>query len=352
MTRELLDLLIRDQEKAPLETRPGPYWRQKSWSAYRSLNKYGLQGFRSSCGPNVAALSYGDTCVTDVRLTLGRSVGARLALYTIQNTPLRGLFERQVELTRTQLAEKEAIVRRSYQYVADKRLSYLVETYEVNNSVNYGCTNVVEFHGSEYSVQYLSLLDQIDRVNQQMSFGSSTSFLEIGPGFGATVHLIEQNYSNIRKYILVDIAPNIYLLTEYLRSIYGKAVIDYQEVVDLENISFAKDDSLEIIVIPPWKLSNFEGSIDYCWNSHSFVEMTGEAVEFYSQQLARLSSDKTNYAFVTYDLFDVRTTIDPLTMIEMFTSIGAFAHHKFETLFDTTRLNLFFLRKSMESTSD
>ena len=352
MTQEFLDLLVRDQESAPLETGPGPYWTQKSWSARRSLNKHGLQGFRSSCGPNVAALSYGDAHVTDVRLTLGRSLGARLALYTIHSTPLRRLFERQVELTQSQLVEKEAIARRTYQFAHGERLSYLLETYEVNNSVNYGCTNTLEFRGSEYSVHYLSLLDQIDRVEQQLSLGSSISFLEIGPGFGATTHLVEQNYPNIRKYLLVDIAPNIYLLTEYLRSIYGNSVIDYKQVVNSDCISFTTDDSLEIIVIPPWKLKDFQGSMDYCWNSHSFVEMRPEAVAYYSQQLARLSNIATKYAFITYDQFDVSVTIDPHLMVESFDSIDLLKHHQFETLFDPARANLFFLSQSPETTSD
>lgn len=343
MTRELLDLLIRDDKTAPLEMSAGPYWAQKTWSARRSLRKYGLDGFRSSSDRNMAALSFGDINVTDIRLTLGRSLRARVALSIVENTPLRNLFDRQVELTRSLLSEKEQIVRSLYRHANSERLRYLLGSYQIEDSVNFGCTSTVKYGELEYSVLYLSLLDQLDRVEQQMSLDSCTSFLEIGPGFGATMHLIEQNYPLIRKYLLVDIVPNVYVVSEYLRKLYGDAVVDYRVTRMSQSISFHRDSDLEIIVIPPWKLKVVDESFDYCWNSNSFVEMRNESLRYYSNQIARLSKVDTKYAVLTYDRFNTETTLDPKAMIKLLTSLPPMNEVRFDRLFESTRQNLYFL---------
>jgi putative sugar O-methyltransferase len=349
MTRELLDLLIRDDKTALPEMSAGPYWTQKTWSARRSLRKYGLEEFRSSKGHNVATLSFGDLSITDVRLTLGRSLGARLALSIVENTPLRSLFDRQVALTRSLLDEKERIVRSLYRYANSERLRYLLESYQVDDTINFGCTSTVEYGELEYSVLYLSLLDQLDRVESQMSLNSCTSFLEIGPGFGATMHLIEQNYPLIRKYLLVDIVPNIYVVSEYLRNIYGDAVVDYRVTCKSQSISFDQNADLEIIVIPPWKLAMVDENFDYCWNSNSFVEMRNDSLEFYSDQLARLSKVNTKYAVLTYDRFDTETTLDPEAMIQLLASLPPLGEFRFDRLFESARQNLYFLGQNGET---
>lgn len=343
MTKELLDLLIQDDKAAPPEMSAGPYWTQKTWSARRSLRKHGLEEFRSSRGNNVAALSFGDVGISDVRQTLGRSLGGFLALRILENTPLRDIFDRQVELTRALLSEKEEISRRLYRHANSKRLRYLLESYQVGSTINFGCTSTVEYGELEYSSLYLTLLDQLDRVEQQMSLNSCRSFLEIGPGFGATAHLIEQNYPLMRKYCLVDIVPNIYVVSEYLREIYGEAVVDYRETRESETISFKPDDELEIVVIPPWSLPTVEGQFDSFWNSNSFVEMTNNILAFYSNHLERLSSDTTNYSIVTYDRYDTNTTLAPEAMIKSLPCLPSMNESRFETLFNNERQNIYFV---------
>jgi len=94
-------------------------------------------------------------------------------------------------------------------------------------------------------------LDILDFVEKNSSLKGMHSLLEIGPGFGVNIHLIEQNYPEIRKFVAVDVVPNICVATEYLRNIYSDSVQDYLATREMNEIKFKDDQSLEIFIIPP-----------------------------------------------------------------------------------------------------
>lgn len=81
--------------------------------------------------------------------------------------------------------------------------------------------------------------------------------MEIGGGFGANLHITLFNFPNIRKIIYVDIAPNLYIATQYLRSFYGDSVKDISTAK--KNFSFAETEDLEIFCILPSQIEKFVG---------------------------------------------------------------------------------------------
>jgi len=60
LVNELLRNLISDQKNVSDLYQPGPYWRKKTLSASKELEKNGLTDFRSSNDINTSASSFGD----------------------------------------------------------------------------------------------------------------------------------------------------------------------------------------------------------------------------------------------------------------------------------------------------
>ncbi len=176
----------------------------------------------------------------------------KLGMAILNHTPLKKLFDFQVNLTRTYHNKLIDFEKNRLAFTKFDRLSELIKNYHVENSINFGCDNITKFKDKNYSTIYLEILDILDFVERNSTLKGVHSLLEIGPGFGTNIHLIEQNYPEIRKFIAVDIVPNIWVATEYLRSIYGDSVKDYLATREMKEIKFKDDRSLEIFVIPSW----------------------------------------------------------------------------------------------------
>jgi putative sugar O-methyltransferase len=126
--------------------------------------------------------------------------------------------------------------------------------------------------------------------------------LKLGGGFGINAHLLIENYPNIRKIIYLDIPPNLYVGTQYLKSFYGKCVKTYSETSKLGKIEFDSGDELEIICIAPHQIERLAVDVDIFQNSHSFVEMSSDIVKNYAKHIDRMTHhNKSSIALVSYD---------------------------------------------------
>lgn len=320
---KLLKTLISDQEKVLEIYKPSKYWWKKSLSAAKEIEKNGLNDFRSSTDINTTAVSYGDAKVIDCRRILDTSsIIIRLGLAILNHTPLKKLFDAQVNATRKSVSRVIELEKNALAFSNPVRLTELIDNYKIENTINFGCDRITVFKGKEYSTNYLIMLDYLDFVEKHWTLKNLNSFLEIGPGFGTLIHLIEQNYPNIRKFIAVDIVPNVWVLTEYLRSYYGDCVKDYSETKEMKEIKFKDDTSLEIFVIPPWEIEKISSSIDCFWNSSSFVEMSTYIVANYAEKIARISTAESTYNFISYNVFDLKTTFNPNLIPELFPKVN------------------------------
>lgn len=320
--KNLLEILISDQKNTTNIYKPGPYWWKKSLSAARELEKNGLTDFRSSNNTNTAGSAFGDNSITDARrIVETSSIQSKLGMIILNHTPLKKLFDFQVNLTREYQKRLINFEKNKLALTNPDRLFELVKNYRIENSINFGCDAITKFNDDEFSTYYLQILNMLDLVRKNSNLDSVNSFLEIGPGFGANIHLIEQNFLKIRKFIVVDIVPNIWVVTNYLKNFYGDSVIDYLETREMDEIKFKDDKTLEIFVIPPWQIDKISSSIECFYNSNSFVEMTPEIITNYAKNLTRIRTSKTLYNFISYDKFDLKTTIHPDSILEFFNDV-------------------------------
>ena len=166
---------------------------------------------------------------------------------------------------------------------------------------------------------------------------------EIGGGFGANIHLLLQNYKNIRKILYLDISPNLYVGTQYLKAFYSTAVFDYRGLKHLDSIKFSLDDRIQIFCIAPWQIEKFESPIDILINSHSFVEMPVNVVGNYVDYFSKFPSSKDSaIALITYDGYDLSTTFHPNELPKFFEG-RRFCNFEKDTLLNSSRKNLYFV---------
>lgn len=298
----LLEMMIVDGAAADGVYKPGPYWKVKTKTAYRQIKEYGLVDFRGTS--NLIGQSFSDHVFIDVS-TSGTLKG-RVASLVLNKTPyLSQVFANQVILTRAYWD----VYRRNRNLVWSNsfRVKDLLDRYKVNDSINAGCIDTLEIEGITVSAYYLTVLDTHDYLAQHVDYGIGSTLLEIGGGFGAYLHLLVSNYPNLRKFLYLDMAPNLYVGTQYLRSLYGDSVQTYRETRGMHTIKFRDDSDLEIICIAPYQLQTFQGSVDFVHNAHSFVEMPRDAVANYARLSEGILKKGGSITLVSYDPYDQKT---------------------------------------------
>lgn len=305
--QNLLTQIIQGAASAPEIYSPGSYWLPKTKNAVYQLRKFGMRNFRSS--ENSAITSFGDNPTINIINTLSTKPKDKFKKFLISVKPFKGLFESQVSLTRQHFLEGLAAL--NAYYAIHPRVSELLEKYKINFDTTLGgCETFFTYGDRRISHIYLKLLDTLDYIDSSVDLSKVRSVIEIGGGFGVNVDLQIQFFPNIRKFLYVDIAPNLYVGTQYLKSKYGTSVVDFRISKDLDEIKFKNDESLEIFCILPIQIEKVNSKFDLFHNAHSFVEMPRESVVNYASQLQKLLNENGRIYLVTYDGYD-HLTITP-----------------------------------------
>lgn len=316
---ELLELIVCDAANVTKQYQPAPYWKKKSYRAARELVRYGLDDFRGT--ESGISSSFGDNTLVNLRNAYrsGRIDSLKSALTKFPG--FKQVFEAQVKLTE-EFFRNELVYKNEYLW-RSKRVQELISKYQIlsMDTTRGGCVQFLEFDDLVISHHYLKLLDTLDVMLTEIDRTSLTGMttLEIGGGFGVNTHLMIELFG-ARKIVYLDISPNLYVGTQYLKSFYGTSVIDYRKSKN-SPIRFQDDNSLEIFCILPHQIENIEGDIDLFHNAHSFVEMSEPIVRNYASKVnAMLSIDAGIAYLVSYDGFDPATTLNPDFLNSVFES--------------------------------
>lgn len=300
----LLDKLLVDEQKINKELySAGNYWNYKTTKIVNEIKKKGLSEFRSY--KNGIGTSFTDSQVLDIRneLNLKGKIVSKIFSIPFVNR----IFKEQLQVTKNHLDlhnKNKAIV-----FQNDKNVLNLLNKYKFENTTSFGCDTIFEYNNKDYSCHYLEMADRINKLSSSFNFNKIKSFFEIGGGFGSNIHFLITNFTNIKKILYLDIVPNIYIGTEYLKHFYKERVKDYSELKDLKKISFSNDNNLEILCIPPWLIEKVEVSIDHFHNSASFIEMPKKVIENYVKFIKKFKSNEIS--IISYLDFDSNTTFDP-----------------------------------------
>ena len=300
----LLKTLINDEKKNNKNLySSGPYWDYKNKRAILEIKKKGLKDFRGMSSG--IGSSFADSLILDIRNEFnlkGRAIG-KIFSFPILNK----IYNTQLKITRKHIEsflKNKAIV-----YKNNKEVIDLLSKYKFENTTEFGCIQKFEYLKNEYSMHYLVMADRINNLSSLFNFRKMNSFFEIGGGFGANIHFLLTNYPNIKKVIYLDTVPNIYVGTEYLRFHYKEKVRDYTSTKKLNEISFSKNDNLEIFCIPPWEIEKLNIKVDHFHNAASFVEMPDEVIKNYHKYIKKFETKEIS--LISYDNFNPKTTFNP-----------------------------------------
>lgn len=182
---KLLDLLIKHSE---FETRavykPGPYWDYKTKKILYWLKKEGLKNFRGF--NSGVGTSYCDNNVIDIRKELGKK--GRLISSFFSLPIIKNIFKLQLNFTKENALE---IIRlNNIIFNSSQKIKDLINKYKINELISFGCVNKVKIDNLEYSIHYLRMIERIDNLSKIYDINKINSFIEIGGGFGANIHLL------------------------------------------------------------------------------------------------------------------------------------------------------------------
>ena len=307
----ILDEFIKDEKKINKTFySSGPYWSYKNKRSISEIKKRGLKDFR---GLNVGVgTSFTDNLVLDIRNELnikGRIIGKIFSLPLINK-----IFNEQLKTTRKYL--ELFIKNQSIIYKNNENVQNLIKKYKFLNTTDFGCVQLFKYLNTNYSCHYLNMADRVNKLSESFSFNNITSFFEIGGGFGANIHFLITNFPNIKKILYLDVVPNIYVGTEYLRHHYKEKVKDYLELKSLDKIRFSKNKELEIFCIPPWLIEKVEAEIDHFHNAASFVEMPKIVVNNYFSFIKKFKTKEIS--LISYENFNSNTTFNPEELNSIF----------------------------------
>ena len=302
---KLLNNLLLDQKKVDKKLySAGPYWDYKTKKILYWLKKKGLENFRGL--DSGVGTGFTDNTIKDIRYEVGFK--GRLVSCLTYLPFLKKIFDEQIRITSSHI--QTLIKFQQAYYENNEKVNYLISKYKINNSTNFGCTSKFKFKKKEYSILYLDMCERIDNINKFLNLSEIKSFLEIGGGFGSNIHLLINNFKNIKKIIYVDIVPNLFIGTEYLRSLFNNAVKDYNSIRNENEIEFEKNDHLEIICIPPWKINNIVSKVDSFHNSASFQEMTEIQVQNYKNLIKKILN-KNSISLIVYKGWEKNNSLSP-----------------------------------------
>ena len=304
MNQNLLKKLIEDEKKNDKNLySAGPYWDYKNSRAILEIKKKGLNNFRGYAAG--IGSSFADSLILDIRNELntkGKIVSKLFSLFSFDK-----IFSYQLKVTKSHI--NSYLKNLSIVYKNNQNVLKLIEKYKFENTTEFGCLKKFNLNGKEYSTHYLEMADRIDKLSNKFDYKKINNFFEIGGGFGSNVHFLISNFPNIKKIIYLDIVPNIFVATEYLKFHYGDKVKDYLNCRDLKEISFSKDSELEIICIPPWEIEKLKIKVNHFHNAASFVEMPEVVIKNYCKYIKKFNTKEIS--LISYDGFNPSTTFNP-----------------------------------------
>ena len=300
----LLEDLIKDERKINKKLySAGSYWDYKGSKIIIEIKKNGLKNFRGiSSG---VGTSFTDNLVLDVRREFnikGRIIGKIFSLPILNK-----IFDSQLNITKNYL--NKFVQNQAFVYKNNKDVLNLINKFKFENTTDFGCIQSFTHKKKEYSCIYLIMADRINNLSKIFNFEKIKTFFEIGGGFGANIHFLISNFSNIKKILYLDIVPNIFVGTEYLKHHYGNKVKDYINLKKFDKISFSNNDDLEILCIPPWLIEKVHVEIDHFHNAASFVEMPKKVIENYVNYIEKFKTKEIS--LISYDNYDPKTTFNP-----------------------------------------
>ena len=275
--------------------RASEYWKEKNQSIIEEIKKKNIKDFRS----NLSNLSSGfsDNNILDYRKEYGSSFLRKIIKNIMYCYPLNSIFRQQVELTKKYYSQLNFF--KEFYFKSNLETRRLLNKYKFKNTTAFGSENNINFK-KKISIHYLFMAQRFEKITQFSNLSNINSHCEIGGGFGAFLHFMLQNQKKMKKILYVDIFPQLYFGTLYLKKFFKHNVIDYFQFLKNNKTLFSNNNQLEIVVLPPNALNYVKFNFDSFHNAYSFQEMNANQIKYYRNFIKNNSDHKTLLSFIFY----------------------------------------------------
>ena len=304
---DLLTSMVSAYSNAPLIYQQGSYWKEKVKRSTRDIKKYGISNFRNS--ESTISTSYGDGTLLNAAHGY-TGVKYSLAKYLTALFPFNKIYSSQLVLTSSYI--KDLVRLENWVLNHSERVNELLNKYRINEGSLIGNPDRSSFvKGVRHSHFAIHMLDLLDTMIDDHITDKHSSYMELGGGFGMNLYLMVHNFQSIKKYLYIDIAPNLYVSTQFLKANFGDAVKDFDYFNKNDSIEFQSNNELEIYCLLPQQIESFQSKVDIFHSANTLSEIPKQAVRNYSSQVKRILSAQGRMLISSYGQFNLESTFDP-----------------------------------------
>jgi putative sugar O-methyltransferase len=287
---------IEDNDKL-LENMMNDFWKQEEiyqadtfWKGYENLNltvlrDYGLSNFLNR--PN----SFGNAIARDsiipsyIILRLNRFLG-KIA-YTCKKMGIK----RHPFDVYDWIKDKPAGIRQLFGTLIFEIL-YTIPNgnrlIELNDELIGNPLEKFEIRGKWYSLNFVKYFYRALMIEKYLQISNSVYFFEIGGGYGGQAEVLLKMFPQLRA-CLTDIPPQLYVMEQYLKSLFPGEVLGYEDTKNMRTIDRKVLSKKRVAIVAPWALNKIQdNSFENFTNQASFQEMSRETVKRYCDELHRL----------------------------------------------------------------
>ncbi|WP_281684044.1 putative sugar O-methyltransferase [Thalassobaculum salexigens] len=128
---------------------------------------------------------------------------------------------------------------------------------------------------------------EYNQMLELCSLPENATILEIGSGYGRLAQVFHE--FGAAKFIIVDIAPALFLAQTYLHAVFPKGkFFDFRSFENFEDVRREYEEA-EFVFLSPNQIDQLpDNSVDLTININSFMEMTYQAVDHYMRTIDRI----------------------------------------------------------------
>lgn len=320
----LLDKMMMDSRKQKPIYLPGVFWEQSAQSTARRLKKYGICDFRAS-KKVVPGASFTDAINFDPIWSYHRKFLGPI-IDSIADSKIFNIF-RKVFLDKYLNEIKRQNSQFQYsrnQFLREKHSTWfreVINNYNIPESLVGGCKDIIDICGKKMAFSYFAVICRIFNFYEVFDFKKINSMMIIGGGFGYEAHIFQSLFPNIKNCINIDIPPNLYIATQYLKALIGENVIDYGATAECKPLVIADSSQQRVFTLTPWQIEDLEVEIDLLWNSCSFQEMTTDIVTNYAYYIEKMLRRSTNPT-INLVMYDGENSLPKAEILKIFNNFN------------------------------
>lgn len=146
---------------------------------------------------------------------------------------------------------------------------------QLSISLNGNPEHFINYNGNVYTLDSLYRYLCYSYCSYFINFDKINLVVELGSGSGKQIEVLKKLHPNL-TFIVFDIAPQLYICEQYLKSIFPDSVVSYRNTRNIDNLSFDKGN---IYIFGAYQFELIKNiKVDLFWNCCSFQEMEPEVV--------------------------------------------------------------------------